>query len=105
MSELTAEQQLLADVRNYLDITWADPAGDTKLAGFIARGKAYIDDIAGAAMDYATEGDARALLFDYIRYGRSNALDEFPVNFRSDLIRLQLAQEVAAYGAETPTVV
>jgi hypothetical protein len=100
MSELTAEQQLLADVRNYLDITWVDPAGDTKLAGLIARGKAYLDDIAGTALDYAEEGDPRALLFDYARYGRTNALDEIPVNFQSALIRLQLTQEVATYAAE-----
>ena len=100
MSELTAEQQLLADVRNYLDITWTDPVGDTKLTGFISRGKAYLDDIAGTTLDYSVEGEPRALLFDYVRYGRSNALDEFPVNFQSDIIRLQLSQEVATYAAE-----
>lgn len=33
---------LLPGVRNYLDITWDDPAGDRKLVGIILRGMDYI---------------------------------------------------------------
>ena len=96
---LSSEEQLLTDIRSYLDITWVDPAGDQKLVGLIARGVVYLNDLAGTGLDYLTEGQARALLFDYVRYARSNVLDEFAKNFQQEIIRFQLAQEVAAYEA------
>lgn len=97
MSDAPEMDPLLAGVRSYLRITWDDPAGDETLAGIIARGKAYLDDIAGAALDYVTEGNARQLLMDYCRYVRAHAFDQFPVNFRSELIALRLAEGVALY--------
>lgn len=90
---------LLIAVRNYLDITWVDPPGDTKLTGIIARGMKYIDSVAGAAMDYTIEDKPRELLFDYCRYARSNALSEFQGNYLHELLSLQISQEVAAYEA------
>lgn len=92
---------LLIAVRNYLDITWVDPAGDTKLSGIIARGIKYIDNIAGTEMDYTIEDKPRELLFDYCRYARSNALSEFQGNYLHELLSLQISQEVAAYEAAT----
>jgi hypothetical protein len=95
---------LLEAVRNYLDITWVDPAGDEKLSGIIARGIRYIDGIAGSGMDYTAEDKPRELLFDYCRYVRSNALEEFQKNYLHELLSLQIAQEVAAYEAANPDV-
>ena len=95
---------LLGAVRNYLDITWVDPAGDEKISGIIARGIKYIDGIAGAAMDYTIEDKPRELLFDYCRYARSNALNEFQKNYLHELLSLQLTQEVAAYEQANPIV-
>jgi len=43
---------LLADTRNYLDITWADPDGDVKLLGILARGMAYLDHAAGGGPEH-----------------------------------------------------
>ena len=88
---------LLDAVRNYLDITWLDVAGDEKLSGIISRGIKYIDSIAGATMDYSIEDKPRELLFDYCRYGRSNALDEFQTNYLHELLSLQQREEVKAY--------
>lgn len=95
---------LLEDVKNYLDITWEDPAGDIKLSGIIARGINYIDRIAGSTMDYTKEEKPRELLFDYCRYVRSNALEEFQKNYLHELLSLQISQGVAAYEADNPTV-
>ena len=95
---------LLTDVRNYLDITWIDPAGDEKLSGIIARGIKYIDGIAGSEMDYTLEEKPRELLLDYCRYARSNALNEFQKNYLHELLTLQLVQEVAAYEQANPVV-
>ncbi len=87
---------VLAAVKNYLDITWTDDAGDTKLSGIIARGMTYIDGVAGSAMDYTIEGKPLELLLDYVRYARSNALDEFQGNYLHELLSLQHAQMVAS---------
>jgi hypothetical protein len=95
---------LLEAVRNYLDITWVDVAGDEKLSGIIARGISYIDGIAGSTMDYTIEGKPRELLLDYCRYVRSNALNEFQKNYLHELLSLQITQEVAAYEAANPVV-
>lgn len=91
---------LLDAVRNYLDITWEDDAGDTKLSGIVARGIKYIDGVAGAEQDYTVEDKPRELLLDYCRYVRSNALDEYMTNYLPELLTLQMRTEVAAYVEE-----
>lgn len=94
---------LLEDVRNYLDITWDDPEGDKKLSGIIERGKKYLDGLAGAALDYDAEDTPKALLLDYVRYVRSDALDEFQGNYLHDLLALRICKEAAddtAKGAD-----
>lgn len=80
---------LLEDLKNYLDITWEDPAADRKLCGILSRGKAYLDHLTGESLDYTVEGAARGLLFDYCRYVRSGALDEFQKNYLHELLALQ----------------
>jgi len=77
---------LLEAVRNYLDI--------------IARGMKYINAAAGEPLDFAVEDKPRELLLDYCRYARSNAMDEFAVNYLHEIISLQNAKEVARYIAE-----
>ena len=86
---------LLDAVRNYLDITWVDDAGDEKLSGVIARGIAYLDRVAGVQQDYKTETEARGLLFDYCRYARANSLPSFGVDYADELMALHMAGEVA----------
>jgi hypothetical protein len=95
---------LLNDVENYLDITWNDDATDKKITGIIERGIKYINHAAGAEMDYTVEDKPRELLFDYCRYVRSNALNEFQVNYLHEILSLQTDQEVKAYEAANPTI-
>ena len=95
MAAIDLPDGLLNAVRNYLDITWVDCAGDVKLTGIIERGMKYIDAAAGEALDYTVEDKPRELLFDYCRYVRSNALDEFQVNYLPELLGLQSAYDVA----------
>lgn len=98
------DEFLLIAAKNYLDITWHDPTGDNKLFGIIARGKKYLNKAAGAELDYLAEDKPRELLFDYCRYVRSNALDEFQNNYLPELLTLQISQEVKDYVAENPDV-
>ena len=94
-------EELLAETRNYLDITWEDAEGEKKLKGILARGIRHIDRIAGSNMDYAEEGKPKELLLEYARYVRSNALDEFDRDYQQELLALQIDEEVARYGTET----
>jgi hypothetical protein len=88
---------LLEDVRNYLDISWEDSAGDAKLTGIISRGMRYLDSAVGEALDYTAEDKPRELLFEYIRYVRSGALDEFMTNYLPEILSLQQSREVTRY--------
>ena len=97
--------ELLGDVRNYLDISWDDPAGDQKLTGIIARAMAYLDLKSGVTLDYSIEDLPRALLLDYCLYARSNALDEFEQNYISMLLSLQMREDVRAYVEEQAAIV
>ncbi len=89
--------ELLIATRNYLNITWEDEAGDEKISGIILRGIKYIDGIAGQELDYTEEDKARQLLFDYCRYVRSDAFEEFQRNFLHELLSLQISCEVDRY--------
>lgn len=92
---------LLDDVKNYLDITWQDTATDNKLNGIISRGKAYLDRLSGEANGYETEGSARALLFDYVRYAMANALEDFEQNFIGELTQFQLDARLERYAEQS----
>lgn len=97
---------LLDAVKNYLDMTWELSEGESsKLIGITERGMDYIDRVAGAAQDYTKETQARALLMEYVRYVRSNAFDEFKTNYLSELLTLQIYQEVAEYASAEESIV
>lgn len=87
-------ETLLADARNYLDITWPDPDGDVKLLGILLRGMTYLDHAAGIALEYCEGSTARALLFDYVRYVRAGDLPHFGRDFAQELLGLHIAGEV-----------
>lgn len=94
---------LLKDVKNYIDMTWTDPEGDRKLSGIIARGMAYINRIAGREQDFTEEAKPRELLFDYVRYVRAGALDEYAKNYLPELLALQIDRKVERYAdQQTP---
>ena len=85
---------LLDEVKNYLDITWSDDAGDLKISGIISRGQKYLNSMTGVTLDYTTDDKPKELLLDYVRYVRSDALNEFQTNYRHEILSLQLTQEV-----------
>lgn len=91
-------EALLADAKNYLDMTWPDASADQKLRGILERGMAYLDHRAGTALDYEEEGDARALLLDYARYAQAFALQDFGTDYASELLGLHIAGEVEQHG-------
>lgn len=84
---------LLEEIKNYLKITWDDE--DVEIEGLINRGKAKLNELVGAELDFDTEGHARSLLFDFVRYAYNNATEYFEENFRSEILRLQLMTGVS----------
>lgn len=84
---------LLNAVKGYLKITWQDEATDVEITGYINRGMARLQKIAGAPLDFTVEDQPRALLLDYCRYARSQALEVFEKNFEAELLDLNLSTQ------------
>ena len=92
---------LLEDIKNYLDITWDDPATDKKISGIIADGMIYLNAKYGEAADYTADGNPRTLLKEYARYARDGALDVFENNYLSLLLGMQNERKVSAIALES----
>ncbi len=80
---------LIDDALDYLQITWEDKTLQRKLEGGLARGKTLLTEYAGAPLDFERPGTPQALLFDYLRYVRSDATEMFEINYQRDLMRLR----------------
>lgn len=89
--------ELLADVENYLNITWEDTATDNKIRGLIAAGSVYLDGKGGGALDYEEDGLARTLLMEFVRYARDDALDVFENNYTALILAMQNEGTVEKY--------
>ena len=85
-------------VRDYLRVTWIED--DQVITDLIARGEKKLEELAGAELDFETEGLARSLLFDYVRYAYNNASEYWEENFRAEILRLQLMTGVSLLPAE-----
>lgn len=80
---------LLADVKNYINITWDDDATDAKISGLIASAAAYLDGKLGGQPDYEADGMPRTLMMEYVRYARDSALDVFESNYQALILTAQ----------------
>jgi len=98
-TEVSAE--LLADVKNDLNITWNDQATDEKICGLIAAASVYLDGKGGAVLDYEADGLPRTLLMEFVRYARDEALDVFENNYMALLLAMQNERAVSAYAEST----
>lgn len=101
MTRKDVPADLLADVKNYLNITWDDDATDNKVRGMIAAGAAYLDKKLGQPADYEADGLPRSLLFDYVRYTRDSALDVYENNYQSLILAAQHERLVSGNVVES----
>lgn len=81
---------LLDDVKNYLDMTWTDSAGDDKLSGIISRGEKYLCDLTGKELDFNAEDKPKELLLQYCEYVIEKKFDKFMSDNLHELIKLKL---------------
>lgn len=99
MSAIVVSDELLAEAKNFLDITWSDVEADKKLRGQIRRGISYIMSKTGVDAS-VFDGDsvddrAQTLLFNYLLYDRAGALDRFARNYQDWIVGLRIKWEVA----------
>lgn len=92
--------ELLAGAKLWCNITWSDEATDAKVSALIASGEAYIDGKLGIPADYTVSGEPLTLLWEYVRYGLSDALDVFESNYLNRLLAMQHERKVAAYAED-----
>ena len=83
---------LIDELKDNLGITGA--AQDAALNAAIARGTAYLNDLAGAPLDFAVSGLPKSLLLDFCRYAYNNATEYFEENFAKEILRMQLQSAV-----------
>ena len=93
-------EQLLADVRDYLQITWADEATDRRLTDMIQASAVYLDNVTATANDYTQPGTMRTLLMERVRYQYNGALDAWLNNYLHLMVQAQLDAQRAALTAE-----
>lgn len=78
--------ELLKLVLNRLNITWTDEATNEKITNIIENGKSELDRLSGIKNDYQLAGQAQALLINYCVYALENQLDQFKINYKSDIV-------------------
>lgn len=94
-------EQLLADVKDYLQISWTDEANDRRLSDMIQSSAAYLDGVTAATNDYTAPGNMRTLLLERVRYQYNGALDAWLNNYLSLVVSAQLdSQKEALQAAE-----
>lgn len=91
----TADEILLEDILNELDITFEDKATKKKIQDIMQQGRARLEELKGGTIDFAKEMTARTLLFSFCRYGRSNAIEQFEHDFSCQLTAYALNAAVA----------
>lgn len=105
MSAIVISEELLAEAKNFLDITWEDEDSDKKLEGQLRRGIDYISAKTGVDPSVFagdnTNYRAQELLFNYLLYDRAGAVDQFKKNYRSDIVGLRIKWEVANASEST----
>lgn len=117
MKELTSNKlQLLAEVKSFLNITWEDVDTDAKIWEFILSSIRRIDEISGYELTYTdiepdSDGDDQSevdnlylamcylgkdLLNARVYYMNEKALDDFEMNYQSEITSLFLQGKVYA---------
>lgn len=80
---------LIDEVKDHLQITWEDDTLTRKLENGLEMGKQILQEYAGGELDFDSPGTPKALLFEFERYVRSDAMEMFEKNYQSSLLRLR----------------
>ena len=94
------DAELLEALKLDQGVTWSDAATDNSFRNHAAGGMVRIDELLGETCDFAAAGDARTLLFEYVRYARAGALDVFEGNYQHTILSAQNKRRLARYAQE-----
>lgn len=95
---MAVSKDLLQTVKDIQGISWEDEMEERRLETMIENGQAYISDKIGDAVDVEQPGYAQALLLEYVRYARAEALDVFENNYLALLLAARDERQVANFG-------
>lgn len=98
------DEQLVAELKLCLNITWSDEDTNNRLLKLIEQGKAYLYNLTGASFNFSTEAWPKELLLERCRYVYNNAGDEFEKNYQGELQRLQLQAAIGKAGVKSGTL-
>ena len=80
------DDELLKQLKIDNDIPESDSSMDEKIPMIAENGIVRLNYLNGKTNVYNTPGDARSLLFAYVKYSLANALDDFWKNYQSDVV-------------------
>lgn len=92
---------MIAELKNYLNITWSDEDTDTKIQGILDRATAILNNYAATSIDYGVAVNHKQLLFDCCRYIYNDAYEDFKRNYREELIMLRAEFAEVSNNEET----
>lgn len=94
------QEGLMDIVKQRLDYTWLDEATEKKLTLIVENAIADLDGKSGKKNDYTKPGRAQSLLFQRVMYERDNALDDFYVNYKKEIVAFINKAKVEKYVSE-----
>lgn len=90
-------EQLLADLKAKLQVTWDDVETNRVLEKSIKNGQRYFNNLCETTFTFA-EGNAEyELLIERCRYDWNNTLDEFATNYQREISALIMDVAVSKY--------
>lgn len=93
---------LLDALKVRLDITWSDEATDSKLKEFLESSIAWFVEKTGyVEFNYLQASTERELILTRVQYARENMLDDFSINYKSEIVAMINRAKVRKYNAST----
>lgn len=87
--------ELLEEVKSFLNFTWEDPAKENRILTYINSSIAYLKEVAGTdALDVQSDFLAHDLLLNRVLYMDSQALDDFNKNYNGMIEELRIKYSV-----------
>lgn len=86
--------ELVDKIIRRMHITWADTDEWHNVEEQVRSGIAFLNGIAGSVIDFDTDEIAYQLLYDYVRYLRSDCSELFEKNYLSSLNALRLRYRI-----------
>lgn len=85
---------LLEEVKSFLNFTWEDPAKENRIISYIISSIGYLKEVAGAEVDVEEDQLAHDLLLNRVLYMDSQALDDFNKNYVGMIQELKIKYSV-----------